>query len=184
MIRYTLLPLLLKHQLVKPLAEVPAVHVRHRPHGPDDAAETAVLHRGGEMECLVRMAPWVRELGGMRSGQEREFCRREMTPRQVEQRQTTIIAVAAAVAVEPDRRVERSSAHQFDRAGDVGEAVSLEMVDHGGLCRLLADEAFHLRAAESLYRLDLLPHSAGIGFVVCHEEQRRILFFWTFPSTT
>ena len=99
-------PLLLKHEPVKLLADIPAVNVGHRPHGPDDAAEAAVQHRRGEVQRLVGVAR-VRELRGMRRGEEGEFGVRETAPRDVEQRQTV-------AAVQPEWRVERPSGHQLD----------------------------------------------------------------------
>jgi hypothetical protein len=155
----------LKLQPVKPLAKVPAVDVGHRPHGPDDAAKTAVQHRGGEVERLVGVAR-VGELGGMRSGEKGEFGGRKTTSRDVEQRQ-------AVVPVQPERRVERPSGDELDRAGHVGKAVLLETVDdRRPWSPVFPTRLFTVVRPSPCIVLISFRMPAEIVLVICYEEQR------------
>ena len=65
-----------EHRLVEVLGQVSPILVCHRPHCPNNTPESAVLHRSGQMQRLVRKAP-VRQLCRVTSSKERKFRIRE-----------------------------------------------------------------------------------------------------------
>ena len=73
--------------LVEIPCQVSPVRICHLPHRPDDTPESTVLHRCGEVQCLVSYARF-RNFRSVTAGKKCEFRIRELGLYDVQQRET------------------------------------------------------------------------------------------------
>lgn len=78
------LPSAREYRFVEAISDVPSIRIGHRPHCPANAPESAILHRGGEMEGIVSDT-LISQLHRLAGREKRELCIEEWRPYNVEQ---------------------------------------------------------------------------------------------------